>query len=377
MVVIGTRPEAIKMAPVLNGLRISSRVDTRLVFTGQHRRLVNDLQTVLDLVPDYDLSIMREGQSLYDVGEGCLRGLSPIIQEYKPDMILVQGDTATAFFASLAAFFEGVPVGHVESGLRTKKKSIPFPEEMFRRLTDVITDLHFAPTIQAKENLKKEGLDPDQIYVTGNTVVDSLLKITDLEGEPDDDILRVIPQDEGSRLVLLTAHRRESFGEPLRRIFRAARRLTDKHRDVQLLYPMHPNPNVVEPARELLGDHARIHLVDPLSYPDMISVLRGSVLILTDSGGIQEEAPTFGVPVLLLREETERPEGLDIGIVRLVGTNEEAIVTEGSRMLEEDRTSEHTTVNPFGDGRAGERISDIIVAHLTHSSRSTTDWPGP
>ena len=377
MVVIGTRPEAIKMAPVLNGLRISSRVDTRLVFTGQHRRLVNDLQTVLDLVPDDDLSIMREGQSLYDVGEGCLRGLSVIIQEYKPDMILVQGDTATAFFSSLAAFFEGVSVGHVESGLRTKKKSMPFPEEMFRRLTDVITDLHFAPTIQAKENLKKEGLDSDQIYVTGNTVVDSLLKIADLEGQLDDDILRVISQDEGSRLVLLTAHRRESFGEPLRRIFRAARRLTDKHRDVQLLYPMHPNPNVVEPARELLGDHPRIHLVDPLPYQDMISVLRGSVLILTDSGGIQEEAPTFGVPVLLLREETERPEGLDIGIVRLVGTNEEAIVTEGSRVLEEDRTREHTTVNPFGDGRAGERISDIIVAHLTNSSRSTTDWPGP
>ena len=377
MVVIGTRPEAIKMAPVLDALRISGRADIRLVFTGQHGTLVDDLRDLLALVPDHELSIMREGQSLYDVAEGCLQGLAGVVQEYGPDMILVQGDTATVFFASVVAFFEKVVVGHVESGLRTKKKSTPFPEEMFRRLTDVIADLHFAPTRQAKENLEGEGLSPNHIYVTGNTVVDSVLRMVDLGGEPTNKTLGTIIQDDESRLVLLTAHRRESFGDPLRRIFRAARRLTDEHSDVRLLYPVHPNPNVMESARELLSDHSRIHLVDPLSYQDMVSVLRDAVLILTDSGGIQEEAPTFGVPVLVLREETERPEGLETGTVTLVGTDEEKIVVEGSRILQQGRGRERNKVNPFGDGRAGERIADIVLAYLTGSPRSMTDWPGP
>ena len=374
--VVGTRPEAIKMAPVLDALRKSGRIDIRLVFTGQHGTLVDDLRDVLDLVPDYDLSIMREGQSLYDVAKGCLRGLAGVVQEYGPDMILVQGDTATVFFASLVAFFEKVPVGHVESGLRTGEKWTPFPEEIFRKLTDVIADIHFAPTVQAKENLRREGVDADQIHVTGNTVVDSLLRVAALGGEPANETLRAILKNGESRLILLTAHRRESFGEPLVRIFRAVRRLTDEHGDVQLVYPVHPNPNVVEPARELLGDHSRIHLVEPLTYQDMVLALREAALILTDSGGIQEEAPTFGAPVLVLREVTERPEALETGAV-IVGSDEDEIVAEGSRMLQLGEAPKRETANPFGDGRAGERIADIVVAHLTGSSRSMTDWPGP
>ena len=364
------------MAPVLDALRKSGRIDIRLVFTGQHGTLVDDLRDVLDLVPDYDLSIMREGQSLYDVAKGCLRGLAGVVQEYGPDMILVQGDTATVFFASLVAFFEKVPVGHVESGLRTGEKWTPFPEEIFRKLTDVIADIHFAPTVQAKENLRREGVDADQIHVTGNTVVDSLLRVAALGGEPANETLRAILKNGESRLILLTAHRRESFGEPLVRIFRAVRRLTDEHGDVQLVYPVHPNPNVVEPARELLGDHSRIHLVEPLTYQDMVLALREAALILTDSGGIQEEAPTFGAPVLVLREVTERPEALETGAV-IVGSDEDEIVAEGSRMLQLGEAPKRETANPFGDGRAGERIADIVVAHLTGSSRSMTDWPGP
>ena len=376
MVVVGTRPEAIKMAPVLDALRKSGRVDTQLVFTGQHGTLVNDLREALDLVPDHDLAIMSEGQSLYDVAEGCLRGLAGVVQDYGPDMILVQGDTATVFFASLVAFFERVPVGHVESGLRTGDKWSPFPEEIFRRLTDVITDVHFAPTTQAKENLRREGVDVGQIHVTGNTVVDSLLRMSARGGEPANETLGRILEDGGSRLILLTAHRRESFGEPLLRIFRAVRRLIDEHEGVQLLYPVHPNPNVVEPAQMVLGDHPRIHLVDPLAYQDMVMALKKAALILTDSGGIQEEAPTFGVPVLVLREVTERTEALDAGAV-MVGSNEDDIVTEGSRLLRQTETIEREIANPFGDGRAGERIADIIVSQLTGTSRSMTDWSGP
>jgi UDP-N-acetylglucosamine 2-epimerase (non-hydrolysing) len=376
MVVVGTRPEAIKMAPVLDALRKSGRVDTQLVFTGQHGTLVNDLRDALDLVPDHDLAIMSEGQSLYDVAEGCLRGLAGVVQDYGPDMILVQGDTATVFFASLVAFFERVPVGHVESGLRTGDKWSPFPEEIFRRLTDVITDVHFAPTTQAKENLRREGVDVSQIHVTGNTVVDSLLRMSARGGEPANETLGRILEDGSRRLILLTAHRRESFGEPLLRIFRAVRRLIDEHEDVQLLYPVHPNPNVVEPAQMVLGDHPRIHLVESLAYQDMVMVLRKAVLILTDSGGIQEEAPTFGVPVLVLREVTERTEALEAGAV-MVGSNEDDIVTEGSRLLGRTETIERKIASPFGDGRAGERIADIIVSQLTGSSRSMTDWSGP
>ena len=379
------------MAPVVKALKDCPRLDYRLVLTGQHESLVDQNLDMLGLRPrndlDYNLGIMQEGQSLYDVAQGCLEGLGGVVRDYQPKLLLAQGDTATVFFSSLVAYFEKIKVGHVEAGLRTGDKWAPYPEEMFRRLTDILTDLHFAPTEWAKANLLKEGIEPSQIYVTGNTVVDSLRVIASILGRAEAPKLREILEEEHSRLVLLTAHRRESFGQPLRDVFGAVRALVDEHDDVRLLYPVHLNPNVVDPAEELLSDHPRIHLVDPLRYRDLILALKGAHLILTDSGGIQEEAPTFGTPVLVLREVTERPEGIEAGVAILVGTDSEKILEEGRRILsrglkergstrESDRSSTPAP-NPYGDGRAGERIVDIIASVLTGEPRSTTDWAGP
>jgi UDP-N-acetylglucosamine 2-epimerase (non-hydrolysing) len=375
------------MAPVVKALRDCPDLDSRLVLTGQHESLVDQILDVLRLQPDYDLEIMQEGQSLYEVAQGCLQGLGGVVREYRPDLLLVQGDTATVFFSSLVAFFERTRVGHVEAGLRSGDKWAPFPEEMFRRLTDVLTDLYFTPTSAARDNLLAEGFEPSQVYVTGNTVVDSLTRVASMEGEAEAPVLRSILEGAHGRLVLLTAHRRESFGQPLRDVFRAVRRLVDEHEDVRLLYPVHPNPNVVEPAEELLSDHPRIHLVEPLGYRDLVLALQGAHLILTDSGGIQEEAPQFGTPVLVLREVTERPEGIEAGVATLVGTDPEKILEEGRRILSrgpEENGSTHEgdlpstpAPNPYGDGRAGERIVDIIASVLTGESRSTVDWAGP
>ena len=379
------------MAPVVKALKDCPRLDYRLVLTGQHESLVDQNLDMLGLRPrndlDYNLGIMQEGQSLYDVAQGCLEGLGGVVRDYQPKLLLAQGDTATVFFSSLVAYFEKIKVGHVEAGLRTGDKWAPYPEEMFRRLTDILTDLHFAPTEWAKANLLKEGIEPSQVYVTGNTVVDSLRVIASILGRAEAPKLREILEEEHSRLVLLTAHRRESFGQPLRDVFGAVRALVDEHDDVRLLYPVHLNPNVVDPAEELLSDHPRIHLVDPLRYRDLILALKGAHLILTDSGGIQEEAPTFGTPVLVLREVTERPEGIEAGVAILVGTDSEKILEEGRRILsrglkergstrESDRSSTPAP-NPYGDGRAGERIVDIIASVLTGEPRSTTDWAGP
>ena len=379
---VGTRPEAIKMAPVLAALRKSESVETRLALTGQHSDLLDQALEAFRLEPDYDLGIMRAGQTLYDVAQGCLEGLKEVVQSYEPDIVLVQGDTATVFFASLVGFFEKVRVGHVEAGLRSGNKWAPFPEEVFRRLTDVITDLHFAPTPRAAETLLAEGVRPDQVYVTGNTVVDALLDATSTDREPTDPSLAAILADSERRLILLTAHRRESLGQPLRDVFAAVRRIVDGHPDVELLYPVHPNPNVIGPANDMLGDHARIHLVEPLSYLDLVTGLRHASLILTDSGGIQEEAPTFGAPVLVLREVTERPEGVEAGVARLVGTDEERIVEEAHALLTGGGGGAGDgdaggTFNPYGDGRAGERIADILISTLTGAARSTSDWEGP
>ena len=370
LVVVGTRPEAIKMAPVVAALRQKPGLDSRLLLTGQHDDLVDQVLDALDLRPAYNLEIMREGQSLYDVAQGCLTGLGGVV---------AQGDTATVFFSSLVAFFEKTRVGHVEAGLRSGNKWAPFPEEMFRRLTDVLTDLFFAPTTAARDNLLAEGIEPSQVYVTGNTVVDSLMRIASMEGAAEAPSLKSILEEERSRLVLLTAHRRESFGQPLRDVFHAARTLVDEHEDVRLLYPVHPNPNVVEPAEELLSDHPRIDLVEPLGYRDLVLALQGAHLVLTDSGGIQEEAPTFGTPVLVLRSVTERPEGVEAGVALLVGTDPEKILEEGRRILSsaQDGTRAVSSANPYGDGGAGERIVDIVSSVLNDESRSTTDWGGP
>ena len=365
------------MAPVMAALRRTAGLDSRLLLTGQHGDLVDQILGALDLHPDFDLGIMQEGQSLYDVAQGCLQGLRDVMQDYRPQLVLAQGDTSTVFFSSLVAFFEKVQVGHVEAGLRSGDKWAPFPEEMFRRLTDVLTDLYFAPTPAAADRLLAERVEPSHVHVTGNTVVDSLARTARLASGVASPVLKSILEDERSRLVLLTAHRRESFGQPLRDVFIAARRLVDEHADVRLLYPVHPNPNVVEPARALLSDHPRIDLVEPLDYPDLVQALQGAHLVLTDSGGIQEEAPTFGTPVLVLRDVTERPEGVAAGVAFLVGTDPKKILEEGSRILARDPVRSDSYVNPYGDGRAGERIADIVSAVLTGGSRTTEDWTGP
>lgn len=376
---VGTRPEAIKMAPVVSALRAyAPGVATRVTFTGQHSTLVDGVLNAFDLRPDDDLGIMKPGQTLYDVVHAGLDGLRSIVASYRPDMILVQGDTATVFVGSMVGFFERVPVGHVEAGLRSGDKSAPFPEEVLRRLTDVVSDLHFAPTARARDLLRAEQGQADRardsIYVTGNTVVDALLEVSGHERPIDDAALRETVDDPASRLVLLTAHRRESFGEPIQAVFRAVRDLADEIDDIAVVYPVHPNPNVRGPAEAILAGHPRIHLTDPLDYFDLVAALKAASLVLTDSGGIQEEAPTFGTPVLVLRDVTERPEGIDAGVAELVGTDGARIVARARAALAAGRRAGRP--NPYGDGRAGERIADIVVSTLTGSPRATTDWDG-
>lgn len=378
LVVVGTRPEAIKMAPVLEALkRRRGAVETRLALTGQHTDMVDQVLAAFRLTPDHDLEIMVPGQSLYDVAHACLNGLRDVVRDFAPDLLLVQGDTATAFYGTMVSFFERVRVGHVEAGLRSKDKWAPYPEEIFRRLADVLTDFHFAPTPLARENLLKEGFPETGVYVTGNTVVDALRATAGLKRAPENQALRELLEG-GRPLVLLTAHRRESFGDPLREVFSAVRALADQAPEIEVLYPVHPNPQVLAPARELLSGHPRIHLVEPLGYMDLVSALEHATLVLTDSGGIQEEAPTFGAPVLVLRDVTERPEGVEAGVARLVGTDGSRILKEalgllGAEVLDEDGIEPR---NPYGDGNAGERIADIVVSSLTGAPRETSDWDG-
>jgi UDP-N-acetylglucosamine 2-epimerase (non-hydrolysing) len=373
LVVVGTRPEGIKLAPVLRALHAHGpSIESRLVLTGQHTDLLDQVLRVFDLRVDYDLGIMKEGQDLYDVAHGCLDGLRDVVQECRPDMLLVQGDTASVFFGALVGFFERVAVGHVEAGLRSGDKWRPYPEEILRRMTGVVADVHFAPTRQAREHLLAERVDGTAIHVTGNTVVDALQRIAAVPHEPANPELRAVLAS-GQRLVLVTAHRRESFGEPLREAFRALRHVADAHDDVVLLYPVHPNPNVRRPAEELLGGHQRIVLTAPLDYLDLVQALRHATLAISDSGGIQEEAPSFGTPVLVLREVTERPEGVAAGVARLVGTDGRRIVAAAAELLAGGRQQQRVA-NPYGDGRAGERIADIVAARLTGAPRTTVDW---
>lgn len=377
LVVIGTRPEAIKMAPVAEALcGRDDLLESAVALTGQHTEMVDQALEAFSIVPDFDLNIMKSGQTLYDVGRGCMEGLRDMIREFAPAMMLVQGDTASVFFGSLVGFFERIQVGHVEAGLRSRNRWAPYPEELFRKMTDTLAELHFAPTALARRNLLDEGVSEDSIHVTGNTVVDALLRLAHREAEIEDRVLAQLLAGGGS-LVLLTAHRRESFGEPLCRVFRAVREIADRCPDVQVIYPVHPNPQVVRPAREHLADHPRVHLTDPLAYPDLLRALARASLVLTDSGGIQEEAPTFGTPVLVLREVTERPEGVAAGVASLVGTDRDRIVAEALAALaggngEGDR--EGSFANPYGDGNAAERIADIVAQRLTGVPRRTRDW---
>jgi UDP-N-acetylglucosamine 2-epimerase (non-hydrolysing) len=378
-IVFGTRPEAIKLAPVAQAFSARAaqgdRVQLRVVSTGQHDELLDDATGAFALKPDVDLGVMRPDQDLYDVGIACLSGLRDEIRAWRPDIVLVEGDTASVFHAALVAFYERIPVGHVEAGLRSLQKWAPYPEEMFRRLTDVLTDFYFAPTPRAREHLLHEHVPAQAIFVTGNTVVDA---VQAMARAPAAIANRELAQrlQEGRRTVLLTVHRREVFGERIRGIFRAIARLADAHPDVAFLYPVHPNPNVRGPAHEILSGRPNVHLLEPLGYTDLIRTLQSATLVLTDSGGIQEEAPSFGVPVLVLRDVTERPEGVDAGVARLVGTDGERIFREADQLLR-DRTAplrRGGAQQPYGDGRAAGRIADIVLHKLRALPRRTEDW---
>lgn len=375
LVAVGTRPEGIKLAPVVRALRQRAEVEVKVALTGQHTTLMDQVLRVFDLTVQWDLGIMREGQDLYDVAQGCLQGMRAVVREYDPQIILVQGDTATVFFSALVAFFEKRMVGHVEAGLRSGDKWRPYPEEVFRRLAGVTSDLHFAPTAQARANLLGENVPGDQVFLTGNTVVDALSAVSHATYEPRDLKLRRA-LDSGQRIVLVTAHRRESFGAPLREAFGAIRELADRFQDVVFLYPVHPNPEVKAAVADVLTGHDRILLTEPVDYLDLLHALKNSVLALTDSGGIQEEGPTFGIPVLVMREVTERPEGVRAGVSELVGTSRARIVEVGARLLGDEaaRLKMAAASNPYGDGRAGERIADIVVSRLAGVERQTQDW---
>jgi UDP-N-acetylglucosamine 2-epimerase len=361
--VIGTRPEAIKLAPVVGALRRASAVVSVCV-TGQHRDMLDQTLAVFQIKPDHDLDVMQPGQSLTDISTRVLRGLEPVMLREPPDWVLVQGDTTTAFIAGLAACYQRVRVAHVEAGLRTHDKWKPYPEEINRKLVDAIADLHFAPTEEARNNLLREGAEPSRVVLTGNTVIDALQSVGAMPPPP-----AVAPLlDSGRRLVLVTAHRRESFGEPLERICYALSDLATRYPDdVRIVYPVHSNPMVEGPVRRLLGDHPHVHLTPPVDYLALVHLMKRAYLILTDSGGIQEEAPHLGVPVLVLREVTERPEAVALGAARVVGTSRERIVAEASRLLDHtaERAAMSVAVSPYGDGRASERIVSALVDYRT------------
>ena len=365
--VVGTRPEAIKMAPVLPALEeIDGDVEVGLALTGQHDELVGEVLRIFGLRPDFDLAIMRAGQSLADVGRECLARLGPVLEAWRPDLVLVEGDTASVFFGALSAYLHGIPVGHVEAGLRTGNLRSPFPEEGYRRMVAVIADLHFAPTPGARENLLREGIAEARIHVTGNPVVDALLRVAARKAPPESPALHHLSTSGEPPFALLTAHRRESFGAPLERVFGALLELVGRHPTLEVVYPVHPNPRVQGPAHRMLSGHPRVHLVAPLTYSDLVWTLEHAAVVLTDSGGIQEEAPTFGTPVLVLREVTERPEGVEAGLAELVGTEAERIIPAALRLLERRREDRERARgrNPYGDGTAGRRIAEAVRTFL-------------
>lgn len=358
MTIYGTRPEAIKMAPLIHELKKHEELDTLVCVTAQHRQMLDQVLNVFNIKPDYDLNIMKNRQTLVDVTTRSLQGLHQVMNEAKPDMVLVHGDTTTSFIASLAAFYNQVAVGHVEAGLRTKNKYSPYPEEMNRQLTGVISDLHFAPTDISANNLLCENKPKHAIFITGNTVIDA--QKTTIRRDYSHPVLKEL---NSLRLILMTVHRRENLGEPMRRIFKAIRRLVIKHEDIAVVFPVHLNPAVREIAQEILGDHYRIRLIEPLDVVDFHNFMSHSCLILTDSGGVQEEAPSLGVPVLVLRDTTERPEGVTAGTLKLAGTDEDVIFQLTDELLTDKNAHAKMsqTANPYGDGEASRRITEAIL----------------
>lgn len=357
MLVFGTRPEAIKMCPLVSELKGRSGIQTLVCVTGQHRQMLDQVLEVFRVVPDYDLSIMKERQTLFDVTTSILNRIKPVLEQERPDVVLVHGDTSTTFATALACFYLQIPVGHVEAGLRTYNLASPYPEEFNRQAVSLLARYNFAPTEQSRQNLLREGKKPESIYVTGNTAIDALKTTVRSDyTHPELDWAA------GSRLILLTAHRRENLGEPMHHMFRAIRRIVDEHDDLKVIYPIHMNPVVRQTAKEIFGDDARFHIIEPLDVLDFHNFLARSYLILTDSGGIQEEAPSLGKPVLVMRDTTERPEGIEAGTLKLVGTREDTIYREFKRLLEDPAAYERMAhaANPYGDGHACARIADIL-----------------
>lgn len=357
MLVFGTRPEAIKMCPLVNELKSRKEIETVVCVTGQHRQMLDQVLEAFDVVPDYDLSIMKDRQTLFDVTTNILNRIKEVLEEVHPDVVLVHGDTSTTFVTALACFYLQIPVGHVEAGLRTYNIYSPYPEEFNRQAVSIISAYNFAPTELSRQNLLKEGKNPDTIYVTGNTAIDAL-KTTVREDYTHPEL----EWAKGSRLIMITAHRRENLGEPMKHMFRAIRRVCDEHPDVKAIYPIHMNPVVRETAREILGDDERIHIIEPMDVLDFHNFLSRSFMILTDSGGIQEEAPSLGKPVLVMRDTTERPEGIKAGTLKLVGTDEQVIYENFKLLLENEEAYKamSTASNPYGDGFACKRIADIL-----------------
>ena len=357
MLVFGTRPEAIKMCPLVNELKTRKEIETVVCVTGQHRQMLDQVLEAFSVVPDYDLSVMKDRQTLFDVTTNILNRIREVLETVRPDVVLVHGDTSTTFVTALACYYLQIPVGHVEAGLRTYNIYSPYPEEFNRQAVGIIAAYHFAPTELSKKNLLKEGKKPETIYVTGNTAIDAL-KTTVRK----DYTHPVLEWAKDSRLIMITAHRRENLGEPMKHMFRAIRRVCDEHPDIKAVYPIHMNPAVRETAQAILGDDERIRIIEPLDVLDFHNFLARSYLILTDSGGIQEEAPSLGKPVLVMRDTTERPEGIAAGTLKLVGTDEGTIY-ENFKMLLEDQEAYRkmsTASNPYGDGFASKRIADIL-----------------
>lgn len=357
MLVFGTRPEAIKMCPLVNELKSRESIKTIVCVTGQHRQMLDMVLDTFKVVPDYDLSIMKEGQTLFDITTNILNKIGEVLDKEKPDVVLVHGDTSTTFVTALACFYKQITVGHVEAGLRTYDIYSPYPEEFNRQAVSIISKYNFAPTELSKNNLVKEGKDEKSIYVTGNTAIDALKTTV-----RDDYTHSELEWAKGSRLIMITAHRRENLGEPMHNMFRAIRRVMDEHPDVKAIYPIHMNPVVRQAAEEEIGDCDRIHIIEPLEVLDFHNFLARSFLILTDSGGIQEEAPSLGKPVLVMRDTTERPEGIKAGTLKLVGTDEQVVYENFKLLLENQEVYESMSKasNPYGDGFACKRIADIL-----------------
>ena len=367
MTVFGTRPEAIKMAPLVNELKKRQEIECIVCVTAQHRQMLDQVLNVFKIVPDYDLDIMKQGQTLSDITSRVLKGLEEVILKERPNIVLVHGDTTTTFAGALAAYYTQTDIGHVEAGLRTWNKYSPYPEEMNRQMVGVLADMHFAPTLKSKQSLLSEGKNEANIFVTGNTAIDALSTTVDPNYKNE-----IFDWVGDSRLILLTAHRRENLGEPMRNMFKAIKKIVDETPDVKVIYPVHLNPKVKEVADEILGNDDRIKLISPLEVIDFHNFLNKSYLILTDSGGIQEEAPSLGKPVLVLRDTTERPEGIDAGTLKLAGTNEETIYKLIKELLTDKEEYERMSKasNPYGDGKASIRIADSIIERYSNRGNS-------